>query len=38
MKDYQKNQSIVVVANNRALVEIINMLLQKGINDIALIN
>ena len=38
VKDYQKNQSIVVVANNRALVEIINMLLQKGINDIALIN
>lgn len=36
--EYQQNKSIVVVANNLALVEIINMLLRKGIESIALIN
>lgn len=38
VKDYQEHQSIVVVANNLALVEIADMLLQKEIRNIALIN
>lgn len=36
--DYRKAGSVVVVANNLSLVEIIEMLLQKGIDRIALIN
>lgn len=36
--DYRKDGSVVVVANNLSLVEIIEMLLQKGIDRIALIN
>ena len=37
-EEYQKNQSIVVAANNLALVEIVNMLLRKGLDNIAFIN
>lgn len=36
--DYKKAGSVVVVANNLSLAEIIEMLLQKGIDRIALIN